>query len=335
MQGSPLISIIVPVFNSARTLEPCLDAVNRSTYRNFECLVADDGSWDESAEVAATKGARVLSIAGRRGPAFARNLAAAAARGDLLLFIDADVCIRPETVAAVARAFAEDPKLDALIGSYDDSPAEANFVSQYKNLMHCFVHQRGKRRASTFWTGCGAIRRLVFQASGGFDKRYVRPSTEDIELGARLIRAGHKIELEPTLTVKHLKRWTFLGLVECDVRDRAIPWTLLMLRERHIPNDLNVQWSQRISVAAVYLALSTVLVYWPMSVALAATAIAINYAFYAFLARRRGLWFAIKAVPLHLLYFLYSGAALLAACGIAVTARTPHPAPQHSEKQPH
>ena len=319
MPAPPLISIIIPVYNAADTLPQCLDAVNNSTSRDFECLVADDGSWDESPDIAAEKGARVISIAGRHGPAYARNVAAESAQGEILLFIDADVCIQPGTVAQVVEAFAEDPKLDALIGSYDDEPAASNFVSQYKNLMHCFVHQQGKRRASTFWTGCGAVRRSVFLDSGGFDKRYTRPSTEDIELGARLIRAGHKIELEPSLTVKHLKHWTLTGLLESDIRDRAIPWTLLMLRERHIPNDLNVQWSQRVSVALMYLALSTVLVYWPVSVGLAAVVIVMNHRFYRFLVERRGVFFAARAVPLHLLYFIYSGAAFLAACGIALT----------------
>ena len=320
MPAPPLITIIVPVYNAADTLGPCLEAVSNSTCRDFECIVADDGSSDESPEIAAKKGARIVSIAERRGPARARNIAASSAQGEILLFIDADVCIQPDTVEQAAKAFAQDEKLDALIGSYDDDPAASNFVSQYKNLMHCFVHRRGKRRASTFWTGCGAIRRSVFVAAGGFDERYTRPSTEDIELGARLVRAGHKIELEPSLSVTHLKRWTLLGLLESDVRDRAIPWTLLMLRERHIPNDLNVQWSQRISVALIYLALSTILVYWPVCVGLAAVVIAINSQFYRFLGQRRGFFFALRAVPLHLLYFVYSGAAFLAACAMALGA---------------
>ncbi len=318
MEAPPRISIIVPAYNAAETLGPCLAAVNCSTYREFECLVVDDASWDETADVALEKGARVVSVPERRGPACARNLAVASALGEILLFIDADVCIERDTVERIAKAFAEDSELDGLIGSYDDDPAEPNFVSQYKNLMHCFVHQQGKRRASTFWTGCGAIRRAAFLASGGFDERYKRPSTEDIELGARLIRAGRKIELEPTLTVKHLRRWTFLGLLETDIRDRAIPWTLLMLRERHIPNDLNVQWSQRVSVALAYMALPMVLVFWPATVGFLAVVLALNLRFYRFLGRRRGVVFAVRAVPLHLLYFIYSGAAFLAACGIAM-----------------
>jgi len=219
----PRISVIIPVYNAAVSLARCLEAVNRSDYRNFECLVADDGSADASRELAAKSGARVLSTGERRGPAYARNLAGAAARGDILLFIDADVCVEPDTMAKIAKAFADDAALDALIGSYDDDPADRSFISQYKNLMHCFFHQQAKPRASTFWTGCGAIRRRVFLSSGGFDEHYIRPCIEDIELGSRMLRSNYRIELDPTLTVKHLKHWTFLELLKTDIRDRANP----------------------------------------------------------------------------------------------------------------
>ena len=55
-------------------------------------------------------------------------------------------CVRPSPTrwSACAQDFQEDPALDALIGSYDASPASQDFLSQYKNLMHCFVHQHGQ-----------------------------------------------------------------------------------------------------------------------------------------------------------------------------------------------
>jgi glycosyltransferase involved in cell wall biosynthesis len=318
---SDLISVIIPVHNAAATLTRCLAAIDQSDHRDFECLVVDDGSTDGSAALVEVFGARILKVQGRKGPAHARNLASQVAVGDILLFIDADVCVEPGTLSRIARAFADDATLDAVIGSYDDSPDAPNFLSQYKNLMHCFVHQQAERRASTFWTGCGAIRRSVFLAANGFDERYVRPSIEDIELGARLVQAGRKIELDPALTVKHLKRWTFRGLLESDIRDRAIPWTLLILRERHMPNDLNVGWVQRLSVALTWLALLLAPLYWPASAIAVAIVIALNHGFYRFLAGRRGAWFAVRVVPLHLLYFLYSGAAFFAACLLAAIRR--------------
>ena len=93
------------------------------------------------------------------------------ARGDLLFFVDADVALRPDATAQVLDAFAGEPHLAAVFGSYDDAPAAENFLSQYKNLLHHWVHQTGREEASTFWAGCGAIRREVLRklnaAKGG------------------------------------------------------------------------------------------------------------------------------------------------------------------------
>lgn len=249
------VSVVIPAHDAARFLDACLTRLAGSTVAPLECIVVDDGSRDDTAAVARRHGVTVLSTDGRRGPAHARNLGARHARGDVLFFLDADVCVHPGTINTIASSFGADPTLDALIGSYDDAPDSADFLSQYKNLMHSFVHQNGRREASTFWSGCGAIRRDVFLEHSGFDESYDRPAIEDIELGYRLVRAGRRVVLDPELTVKHLKRWTFWGLVKSDIVDRGIPWTELILRDRCMPNDLNLQLSQRVSVALVFVLL--------------------------------------------------------------------------------
>jgi glycosyltransferase involved in cell wall biosynthesis len=213
----------------------------------------DDGSQDETPKIARQFGARVLSTGGRKGPAHARNLGAREAAGDVVFFIDADVCIHPDAVTRLASSFEANPEIDAIIGSYDDSPHEQDVLSMYRNLMHRYVHQNGRREATTFWSGCGAIRRDVFLKYGGFDEGYGRPAIEDIELGSRLVAGGHKILLDHGLEVKHLKRWTFLNLVKTDVFDRGLPWTELILRNGRMPNDLNVEMSQRVSVALAFM----------------------------------------------------------------------------------
>lgn len=249
------ISVVIPVYNSADFLRSCLDHLSRSTVQPLEYIVVDDGSSDSSATVAREFGAQVLSTGGRRGPAYARNLGARAARGEVVFFIDADVCVHQDTVERIQADFDEDERLDALMGSYDDSPEAQDFLSQYRNLMHCYTHQTSRSEACTFWSGCGAIRRQVFLEHSGFDESYGRPAIEDIELGFRLWRGGKKIMLDRTILVKHLKRWTFWNLVKTDVLDRGIPWTELILRDRHMPNDLNLALSQRISVALAFLTL--------------------------------------------------------------------------------
>ena len=247
------ISVVIPAYNSAPQLELCLKALAASSAAVCEIIVVDDGSTDHSTGIHAESGVKVLSTGGRRGPAFARNLGAKSAVGDILLFLDSDVCVERDTIRAIGAAFHADPELDALIGSYDDEPHSPDFISQYRNLMHAYVHQNGARRASTFWSGCGAIRRDLFLEHAGFNEAYHRPAIEDIELGYRLVQAGRKIVLDRSVRVKHLKHWTFWRLVKTDILDRGIPWTELILRNGLMPNDLNLQLSQRVSVALVFI----------------------------------------------------------------------------------
>lgn len=247
------VSVVIPVRNAPIELEKCLTALAAGRQKPWECIVVDDASTDATPEVARKLGATVIALEKNAGPAKARNIGARQATGDVVFFIDSDVVAKPDTIERVAEAFDSDPTLDGLIGSYDDQPGSRDFLSQYKNLMHCYVHQNGRRKASTFWSGCGALRRDLFLEMNGFDETYERPCIEDIELGYRLMMQRRNVMLDPGLQVKHLKRWTFWGLIKTDIFDRGIPWTELILRDRHMPDDLNVQISQRVSVAVMFL----------------------------------------------------------------------------------
>lgn len=245
----PLISVVIPAYNASLTLGRCLQALASSEIRVLECLVVDDGSTDGTPEIARQFGAKVLTTGGRKGPAYARNMGAREACGDVIFFIDADVCIQPGTTSRLCKTFEQEPAIAGVIGCYDDSPHAQDVVSMYRNLLHRYIHQNSRRDAFTFWSGCGAIRREVFLESGGFDESFDRPSIEDIEFGYRLTTHGRRLLLDCSLQVKHLKRWEFINLVKTDVFDRAIPWTKLILRDRRMPNDLNLRVSHRLSVA--------------------------------------------------------------------------------------
>jgi hypothetical protein len=292
---------------------------------DFELIVVDDGSTDGSAETALRAGATVVRIPTPRGPAAARNLGAQAARSSLIFFIDADVAVHPQTLGLALARFEADPGLTALFGSYDDSPDAAGLVSQYRNLLHHFVHQQGHfhqgiRPAHTFWTGCGMIRRDVFLEFGGFDRRlYPRPAIEDIELGYRLTRAGHRIVLARDVQATHFKRWTVHEMVRTDIFRRGVPWTLLIKRSGTIETDLNVKAGQKASVALTGLTLLAGLLSLVFPGAVVgllfglAAIVALNFDFFAFLARRRGPFFAVAALPLQVLYYCCCGFSVLIA----------------------
>src|SRR5256885_14280061 len=107
------VSVVIPAYNAGRYLPKCLDALCKSLLAPFEIIVVDDGSTDDPKEIAQAYSATVTPSGGRKGPAFARNIGAKAATGDVLLFIDSDVCVWPETLSKIVEGFDGDPELDA------------------------------------------------------------------------------------------------------------------------------------------------------------------------------------------------------------------------------
>jgi glycosyltransferase involved in cell wall biosynthesis len=309
------VSIIIPVHNGGERFRRCLISVKKLQPPPMEVIVVADGNSDGSWKIAQQFDIQVLKRTVRGGPALARNFGANHAKGAILFFIDADVTVPNNIIEKILNSFQKDPDLDALIGSYDDKPSELNFLSQYKNLFHHYVHQTSSTEASTFWGACGVIRRDVFLKLGGFDKRYGQPSIEDIELGYRLKKSGYNIQLDKHIQVKHLKYWGIASLIKTDFINRAIPWTELILKDGRIMNDLNLNISSRISVAAVYASsiclIGSILVPWLIipTIILGILLLGLNWDLYRFFKAKRGLIFVLMVIPWHWLYFLYSGLA--------------------------
>jgi len=297
-----------------RGLSECLLAVKTSAKNHAtEIIVVDDASTDDTPNIAASMGVRVLRLEKNSGPGAARNLGARHATGEILFFVDADVVLAPDALDRTVCVLDNRPEFAAVFGSYDARPRAHGLVSQYRNLLHHFVHHQGNPEASTFWAGCGAVRREIFLAVGGFDaERFPRPSIEDIELGFRLRQAGHRILLDPRIQGTHLKCWTLRGVIWTDITCRAIPWSRLILNSRELPKDLNLKLDQRVSAALVGMAAATVPLSWwridllALPLAAVLTVVVLNRDLFGFLRRQRGLGFAIACVPLHLVYFLYS-----------------------------
>lgn len=313
-----LVSVIVPVYNGRQYLRRCLSAITKSDYSAYELIVVDDASTDDSTQIAAHFESTLIRLSQRSGPAAARNAGAQNAKGDILLFVDSDVLVNHGTISRIAERFTECSDLAAVFGSYDDDPAEAGLISQYKNLYHHFVHQTSDSAAVTFWAGCGAIRKDVFEAIGGFDQqKYKAPSIEDIELGYRLNQAGFDILLDKDLVAKHLKKWNFLGLVRADIFYRAIPWAKLILESEGMVNTLNLKKSQRISAGLIGLSIlaaslsffKTAFLYLGLIFLIAVCVV--NRDLYLFFIRKRGLKFAAASMILHFFYYFYSGIVFL------------------------
>ncbi|MBI3736259.1 glycosyltransferase, partial [Candidatus Sumerlaeota bacterium] len=296
---------------------------------DHEIIVVDDASSDDSAAVARALGARVLIQEKNQGPAAARNRGAQAASGDILWFLDADTEAHPGAVNLIIEFFVQNSGIAAAIGSYDDTPSDPHLVSQFKNLFHHYVHQSGAGAVSSFWSGCGVIRKADFEAAGGFDERYwKRPMIEDIHLGYKLGQLGREIRILPELQVTHHKRWTLRSLIQTDIWSRAVPWTLLLLGRRwQGGGELNLKGHYKLSVTIVWMALLFVLLSPAIPALLVGAAILglaiipLNLDLVRFFWGKRGVAFAIGTIPLLWLYFFYCGLGLLIGVGVFATKR--------------
>ncbi|NNG17971.1 MAG: glycosyltransferase family 2 protein [Gemmatimonadales bacterium] len=318
------LSIIVPVHQGAHILPQSLGALAESDLPrdSWELIVVDDASTDGTAQVAAQYADTVMTL-GRKpqGPSYARNRGVEAARGDVIVFIDADVCVHRETLGRFVKIFVENPGFSAVFGSYDAAPPAPGLVSQYRNLLHHWVHQQNGGDAETFWAGCGAVRREVFLEAGMYDEwHFSRPQIEDIELGHRLKALGHQISLEPNIQATHLKRWTLRNMIATDFRDRGVPWTRLLIQRGIVSKSqsLNLRLIERVNTVLVWLSAAFAVVAlgaqdarWLVGAAILLLPVLwFNRHLYGFFRKHRGFWFALRAVPLHLTYYFLNGIAV-------------------------
>lgn len=193
----PEITFVIPVRNAAASLGPCLASIaGACVAARCEVVVVDNGSTDESADIARTAGARVLHLPGLRVGAL-RNAGARAASGRVLAFVDADHEIAPDWVTACTEALRE-PSVGAA-GFACDAPTPSTWVQRMYDLLRAHPNARVDVR----WLGAGnmAVRREVFEHVGGFDGRL--EACEDVALCEALAAAGFRLRAEPRMRSIH------------------------------------------------------------------------------------------------------------------------------------
>jgi glycosyltransferase involved in cell wall biosynthesis len=288
----PSLSVIVPATDQPATLRDCVRAIESAAHPPEELIVVE-----------APAGA---------GPAAARNSGARRASGDVLVFVDSDVEVHADAFDRIRDVFEKDAALTAVFGSYDADPRRHGLISDFRNLLHHYVHQTGAGPATTFWAGLGALRRTDFESIGGFDEvRFAHASVEDIELGMRLTDRGRRILLDPLLQGKHLKRWSLEGMIRTDLLRRGVPWMRLLLENEGSSAALNLSWRNRASAAASATLLLGLATRRPqLTRAALVVLVSLNADFYRLLLRQRGLRQAAAGVPLHVLHHNVSALAV-------------------------
>lgn len=206
----PFLSIIIPAYNASVTLTKLLASLSTSSYKKFEVIIGDDASIEQLSifnlqfsKKHAKFLFRIVRLLRNKGPAAARNAAAKRARGDVLVFLDADVTVYPDTLKKIAEKFSEDPDLTAITGVWDKHQHSTSFFPQFKAMRDWSYWTNERDRDGYYYlfsTRVAAMRRGVFVRLGGFNEAFRQ--MEDVELTYRIAKR-YAIIFAPDVRVHH------------------------------------------------------------------------------------------------------------------------------------
>jgi glycosyltransferase involved in cell wall biosynthesis len=200
----PFISIVIPAHNEQEMLPKTLEALRKQTYNHFETIVVTNGCTDQTAEAVRGKCDQLYELEARGlGPA--RNLGAAKARGDLLLFLDADTLLEPSALQIVSRKFKRHHSAGTLRGVPDNERIPYKVIYLLKNFVHKSHAHHGSSGVILCWKD-------HFDAVGGFDNElYLR---ENSDLMKKLRQFGSYKYVSDTPAITSMRRYERTGTSE-------------------------------------------------------------------------------------------------------------------------
>lgn len=186
-QVRPLVSVIIPCFNQARFLGEALEGVLRQTYKNIEIVVVDDGSSDNTAEVASAYPAVRLIRQKNQGVSTARNIGVRKSQGEYLVFLDADDCLRPQAIEINMGYMQAHPECGGVAGRVikvdsDGVPVPMKQLPRVEKAYYPDLLADDRTGAPA----AAMFRRSIFESVGGFDTSL--KSAEDFDLYLRITR---------------------------------------------------------------------------------------------------------------------------------------------------
>lgn len=293
--------------NSSETLEECLISVCEQDYPNYDVLVVDDFSRDNSPEIVKRYPVKMIRLDDNYGAATARNKGAEMASGEILVFTDTDVILERNCLSQIAEGMSNgNHHFSGIVGRLSDNSCPDNFASSYKNLYMHYAYGLLPDEVSVFYTSIAAIKKEVFHICKGFDTHYEGASIEDMEFGERVTARGYKFRINKNLMVKHLHRYSFFDLLKTGFK-RAEGIIKIMLRKGFSKGDKSTYQSSPLSFRRgiyitffllVCLCLGTIFrqsLFFVMAFLLYFLMLGINSPFLNFLRKKRGWGFFFKS----------------------------------------
>ncbi len=221
---SASVSVVIPAYQAGATLPRVLGSLSPLP-PDWELIVVDDHSTDDTGEVARRHGARVVVSRGLHSVSEARNTGIEHASGRYLILLDADVVAGLKTLRR-ALALLQETGSSCVFAVYDTGAHLEELVSRFKNHWIRVTTLAAPRPLDWINTSCAVMRRESLLAVGGFRGQFhLRSGGGDLDVGRGLSRLG-PIRIDPGIEVAHLKRFTLASLLRNDF-NRARGWLRL------------------------------------------------------------------------------------------------------------
>jgi glycosyltransferase involved in cell wall biosynthesis len=250
-EAAPQISVVVPAFQASATIERCVRALTAQTLprEQYEVIVVDDGSSDDTAIRAEKAGAHVLRLSRNMGPAAARNAGVAIARGETVVFTDAD-CEPTQAFVAALTEQLRDPLVGGSKGVYVSK--QRALVARFVQLEYESRYRHTARHNSLDFVDTYAccFRRADITRIGGFDARLRR--CEDQEMSFRLAEAGVCVRFAPAARTYHLHCDDLRSYLRKKFRIARWKVTVLRRHPRKALRDSHTPQSLKVEVATAY-----------------------------------------------------------------------------------
>jgi len=219
------LSVIIPAYNAEKTLKILLDSMAKQSFNDFETIVINDCSTDNTSRIAVTYDCKLIELKENHGPAYCRNIGVKKAKGDILVFTDSDCNVSPEWLETIQMIFT-DKNIDAVMGKLvllpstflGDSISALGFPAGGSIGFDKIWRVDEKGFTNSLSTCNCAVRKNIFNMVGKFDETFPYPGGEDTLLARNLVNSGHKIKYCPDIIVYHEARDSFIGFLKWQFR---------------------------------------------------------------------------------------------------------------------
>ncbi len=249
------ISVVIPIYNAEKTILRCLDSISLQTFREFELILVNNNSTDNSVRLIQDfiSGNRGLSISlihePKQGSCAARNRGAKAAKGKIIVNTDPDCIADKNWLKDILSAFDTPPLPPFTKGGTWGIGGVAGNIYGYnpQNIIEKFLslftlRGLGEQKifdgynlfTGGFATANLAVRKDVFEKIGGFDED-INIFGEDHDLCARIYKAGYTIKTVPNAVIYHIHRGDLKGFIKQCI-NFGIAHSVLL--KKHFPKGL-------------------------------------------------------------------------------------------------